>query len=105
LHRHYEGVWKQLRAGTVSVTEIGRNQVVLFVETLDAATAEAIGYVRSFRGQEFRAIHVTGEGSDDEVIQRWKSFSLTNVQLELLEPKGNPVNAVIEYVRSIPREP
>ncbi len=105
LHRHYERVWQQLRTGTVSVTDVGRNQVVLFVESLDPATAEAIGYVRSFCGQEFRAIHVTGSGSDDEVIQRWKSFSMTSVQLEQLEPKGNPVNAVIEYVRSIPREP
>jgi Amino acid permease len=105
LHRHYERVWQQLRTGTVSVTDVGRTQVVLFVESLDPATAEAIGYVRSFCGQEFRAIHVTGSGSDDEVIQRWKSFSMTSVQLELLEPRGNPVNAVIEYVRSIPREP
>jgi amino acid transporter len=104
LHRHYERVWKQLRNGAVSVTEIGQNHVVLFVETLDPATAEAVGYVRSFAGQEFRAIHVAGDGSD-EVIQRWKSFSRTHVELELLEPKGSPVNAVLQYVRSIPRAP
>jgi amino acid transporter len=104
LHRHYERVWQQLRAGTVSVTETGRNQVVLFVETLDAATAEAIGYIRSFCGQEFRAIHVMG-GSDQDVIHGWKTFSLTNVELQLLEAKGNPVNAVVEYLRAIPREP
>jgi amino acid transporter len=104
LHRHYERVWEQLRAGTVSVTGIGRNHVVLLVETLDPATAEAIGYVRSFAGREFRAIHVPGERSDDEVVHGWRSFSMTNVELELLEPKGSAVNAVIEYVRSIPRE-
>jgi len=105
LHRHYERVWEQLRSGTVSANEIGRNHVVLFVETLDAATAEAIGYVRSFAGHDFRAIHVTGEGADLDVIHRWKAFSHTDVRLELLEPKGSQVNAVIEFVRSIPRDP
>jgi amino acid transporter len=105
LHRHYDRVWEQLRAGAVGVNEIGRNHVVLFVETLDAATAEAIGYIRSFAGQDFRAIHVTGEGSDAAVVDRWGSFSHTNVQLEMLEPKGSSVNAVIEFVRSIPRDP
>jgi hypothetical protein len=90
------------------VTDIGRNHVVLFVEALDPATAQAIGYMRSFCGHEFRAVHVRGEGgrgAEDELVQRWKSFSMTNVHLELLEPKGGPVNAVIEYVRSIPRDP
>jgi amino acid transporter len=105
LHGHYERVWKQLRAGTVDPAHPGQNHVVLFVETLDAATARAVGYVRSFRGQHFRAIHVVGEGSDQDVIQRWKRFSLTNVELELLEPKGGAVHAVREYVHAIPREP
>jgi amino acid transporter len=105
LHQHYERVWKQLRSGTVNVTEVGRNHVVLFVEKLDAATAEAIGYIRSFAGQQFRAIHVAGKGSDTDLIQRWRAFSLTDVSLETLEPNGSPVNAVLAYVRSIPRDP
>ena len=49
VHHHYNSVSRQLRRGTVTVDDTARNTVVVVVEGLDAATAEAIGYVRSFR--------------------------------------------------------
>jgi amino acid transporter len=106
IHRHYRGIAGQLRTGTVSVTEAGRNIPVIVVETLDAATAEAVGYVRSFAGRTFRAVHVPPLGRDgSEMAARWKPFSRTVVDLEVLPPASHPIDAIVRYVRDIPREP
>ena len=49
IHRHYTSVAAQLAAGVVGRATSGANHVVLLVRELDAATAEALGYIRSFR--------------------------------------------------------
>src|SRR5205807_7057419 len=48
IHRHYGAVRAQLRQRVVE-PRTPRNHVVLLVPSLDAATAEALGYVRSIR--------------------------------------------------------
>src|SRR5439155_26376542 len=59
VHRHYGAIHRQLRtASRAAMEREPGNLVVLFVPDLDAATAAAIGYVRSFTGGTFRAIHV-----------------------------------------------
>jgi Amino acid permease len=106
IHRHYQGIAGQLRRGTVSVQDVGRNIPVLVVEHLDRATAEAVGYVRSFAGRNFRAVHVPPPGSDgSEMAARWRPFSRADVDIEILAPDAHPVDAIIRYVRSIPRDP
>jgi hypothetical protein len=102
VHRHYAGVSRQLRVWTAESTAVGQNTVVLFVEDLNAATARAVGYMRSFRGNDFHAVHVpSGAGSD--IPQRWKAFCRSQVELELLPHGRHPASAVIEYVRGLPR--
>ena len=104
VHRHYATVSRQLRAGTVGLEETLQNSVVVYVEDLNAATAQAVGYVRTFRGEDFRAVHVAGTGPAD-VAERWGEFCRTSVALEVLQPRGHPTMAVVDYVRAIPRRP
>jgi amino acid transporter len=104
VHRHYQDIYRQLRRGGASLAETPRNIVVLYVEELNAATAEAVGYVRSFAGEDFRAIHVPTPQSPSDVPQRWRTFGRTGVDLEVLSLDRNPTQTVLEYIRSIPRD-
>jgi amino acid transporter len=104
IHRHYERIFRQLRRGGASLAEMPKNIVVLYVEELNAATEEAVGYVRSFTGGDFRAIHVQTPRTSPDVVQRWRSFSRTAVDLQVLPAGRNPTQAVLEYIRSVPRE-
>jgi amino acid transporter len=103
IHRHYEGIWRQLRSGRAVLRADAQNIVVLYVEDLNAATTRAIGYVRSF-AQQFRAVHVLTRDSPRDIADRWSSEYRTDVELELLATGDRrPTDAVIEYIRAIPR--
>jgi amino acid transporter len=106
VHRHYRAVAAQLRQGRVEpATPPPANQVVLFVERLDVATAKALGYVRAARGEDFRAVHVrSGQGPVD-IAAGWSWFSRSPNPLEIVETEGDRVGAFIELTRSIPRGP
>src|SRR6266511_2699474 len=104
MHRHYEGIDRQLRRGGAALAEAPRNRVLVYVEDLSEATARTVGYVRSFAGRDFRAIHVPTDRSPPDVAERWNAFCRTDVELEVLPGKNHPTNAVLEYVRAIPRE-
>jgi amino acid transporter len=104
VHRHYGAISRQLREGTVSPATTGRNIVVLYVEQLDGATAEAVGYVRGFAGRDFRAIHVASAESAPDLAMQWKAFSRTEVELEILSGEHRPIQTVLDYIRSIPRQ-
>jgi len=104
VHRHYLGISGQLRQGSAATSDAGaRNTVVLYVESLDAATAKAIGYVRSFCGRDFRAVHVPKSHSEPDLSLAWKEFSHTDVKLEMLPSNGHPTHAFLDYLRRIPR--
>ena len=103
VHRHYEEILQQLRRGGAALAERPRNTVVLCVDELNDATAEAVGYVRSFTGGDFRAIHVQTAKTQAGLVQRWKSFSRTNVDLEVLPAGRHPTTAVLDYIHAIPR--
>jgi amino acid transporter len=105
VHRHYLSILRQLTAGADSPAVTGRNIVILFVERLDAAAAEAVGYVRGFAGRDFRAIHVASSESPPDLAMQWKAFSRTDVELEILTGDHRGAQTVIDYVRGIPREP
>ena len=57
IHRHYLSIMAQLRRGTVTPGDIGSNHVVLLVRDLGPSTAEALGYIRSFRPQDVHAVY------------------------------------------------
>ncbi len=85
----------------MTVDDTVRNTVVVMVEGLNAATAEAIGYVRSFRGNDFRAVAVS---DDPELAAGWRGFCGTTVPLEVLRSGGGHVAALVKFAKSIPRE-
>jgi amino acid transporter len=106
IHRHYTSVAKQLRRGAVRPGESVANHVVLLVRDLDVATAEALGYLRSFRPSELRAVYPTSSrtGVPTEVQERWRTFSGGASDLIPIGD-GDLLRAMRVYVRGIERAP
>ncbi len=106
IHRHYESVQQQLRRGAVEPGVIGANRVVLLVPDLSAATAEALGYVRSFRPPEVHAVYI-GRGSvTAELHERWRSFGGGGLELRSLPREhGDLLEAVRGYLGGLHRAP
>ncbi len=105
VHRHYAAVREQLRLrGRTVIAEAPRNTVVLVVESIDLALAEALGYVQSFAGEDFRAVHVRTAADPPDLVDRWNAFCRAGVVLDVLDAKpGDEVRALINYVRAVPR--
>lgn len=99
--RHYQHVGKQLRAADLRPADTVTNTVLVYVGALDAATARAVGYVRSFKGDHFRAVHVGRPGDPVDLPAQWRAFSRTPVELELLPAGRSPVQTVAEHVRTL----
>jgi amino acid transporter len=106
IHHHYDGVRDQLRRRTVRPGAEGMNHVLLLVPALDAATAEALGYVRSFRPRSLRALYV-GDGTvTPELRDRWRDFSIgPGPELEELRGRGSVLDRIRPLLRSIERGP
>jgi amino acid transporter len=103
IHKHYVLVRRQLRLGTVRAGELGTDHMVLLVRELDAATAEALGYVRSSRPQELLVVAPAAAPADLEV--RWRAFAgATAPDLQRLGP-GDLLSSIRAFVHRIPRDP
>ncbi len=65
-HRHYVRVGRRLKAGIAAVAAVPRatNDVVLYVESFDAALHEALWYARQISDDRFRAVSAPGRRSD-----------------------------------------
>ena len=76
IHRHYTNVRRQLRRGPGAArARTGENHVVLLVRDFDVATAEAVGYLRSFRPEDIRPVFPCRDGEVARDVQaRWRSF-------------------------------
>jgi amino acid transporter len=106
VNRHYQRVRERLLLGLVSTRMEADNHVVLLVPDLGPATAEALGYIRSFRPPNLRAVFLpNGERADPEdVRERWRDFVRAPVPLDVLpERNGNSVDRLRGYLRGIPR--
>jgi amino acid transporter len=104
IHRHYLSAQSQVRRGSVTPGDVGAVKVVLIVRSLDAATAEAVGYVKSIRPSEIHAVHAAPAGVVAPAMQdRWRGFAGGMPDLEPLT--GNGLGAVKRFVKSLPREP
>jgi hypothetical protein len=103
VHRHYTHVHERLHRGAVSFGRAGANRVILVLTDVDAAASEALGYIRSFRPAEVRTIYV-GARPPGEVQILWEGLTRTATRIEFPESK-NRVDAVIDYIRHLPREP
>jgi amino acid transporter len=105
VNRHYRTVGRRLRAGVAAVAAAppATNQVVLYVESADAALREALWYAHEIAGEDFRAIHVPGTRSDPGIRARFRQLTDYRHDLELVEPEDGRVEAVIEYLWALPR--
>jgi amino acid transporter len=106
IHSHYRAVMRQLRRGTVRAGDAGTNRVVLVVRDLDAATAGALGLVRSMRPTDWRVVYATSEGVSPELRERWRAFSMGAPELEALPTvDGDLLEAVRGYLHRVERAP
>jgi amino acid transporter len=106
IHRHYGTVMAQLRQRRVRPGATGANLVLMLVSNLDPATAEALGYVRSFRPPWFRALYV-GEGRvSPELRDHWRAFcGGSGPELEDLPERGSLIERIRAYLRGVERGP
>ncbi len=103
IHRHYLSVSAQLRRGEHRIGEPTTNHIVLLVRDLDAATAEALGYIRSFRPSHLICLYPGGAG---DLPERWRVFAGDAPDLVTLPDGGGDLfHRVRDFVRSIDRAP
>ena len=106
IHRHYRSVFEQLQHRTVPPGATGTNHVLLLVNGLDAATAEALGYIRSFRPRSFRALFVGPGGVTPELRDRWREFCMgSGPELEAVAEHGSLLDRVRAHIQGIDRDP
>ncbi len=105
IRRHYDRVLRRLAAGAAAVVAVpdARNRTVLLVESLDEATERALWFTRKISGGDFRALHVPRHGSDPGIRPRWFRMVGDTPRLEVLDPSGGVVDAVLEQVWRLPR--
>jgi amino acid transporter len=105
INRHYRTVGRRLRAGTAAVraAPAPTNTVILYVENLDVATAEAAWYARQIAGSDYHPVHVPGHERRPDPRERWLDFSGGGTQIETLEEGEGNADAVVDYVWALPR--
>jgi amino acid transporter len=103
--RHYARVGRRLRAGAAAVAAAPapRNTTLLVVESLDAATREALWYARATGDGELRALHVPRRGVDPGLPARWFRLVDGVPPLEVLDARNGGTESVLEQVWSLPR--
>jgi amino acid transporter len=105
VNRHYRKVERRLHAGlaAVAAAPAPTNEVVLYVDSADAALQEALWYSRQIAGDDFRAIHALGPHSDPGIRPRFRTLTDIRPDLDVLEPVVGRTEAVIEYLWALPR--
>ena len=99
--RHYQSVSEQLRLPEKRPPRIEETRALLLVARVDTATMRALGYARSLRPAELKALHVGG-GEEARLLQQaWEERRL-NIPLEVVEGKAHaPFDPVRAYIRSL----
>jgi hypothetical protein len=105
INRHYRKVARRLRAGVAAVAAAPppTNQVVLYVDSYDAALREALWYSRQIAGSDFRAVHVPGPNTDTGIRPRFRQLTDMRPDLEIVQPEDGRTDAVIDYLWALPR--
>jgi len=103
IRRHYSAVTAELDGARVTPGRVGANHVLLLVREVDAAAAEALGYVRSFHPPELHAIAPAPGGAvPAEVREQWDALSGGSLPLEPIDGR-DLFKAVRDRIRSISR--
>jgi hypothetical protein len=100
IHRHYVWVRAAVNRGVEHAGGMGESHVVLLVRGIDAATAEALGYVRSFHP---RSLHVVTPGSTvpPDLADRWAAFAGAGVPELEAAGDGSITASMRRFVGSI----
>ena len=105
IHRHYSIVGRQLRQRIVT-PRVPANHGVLLVPDLDAATAEALGYVRGIHPSETRAVYLSPAAPSEELLERWRELCRGAPELERLPTTdGDLLAGVRTYLTGVSRGP
>jgi amino acid transporter len=105
INRHYRKVERRLRAGVgaVAAAPPATNEVVLYVDSADAALREALWYARQIADDQFRALHVPGSRTDPGIRPRFRELTDIRPDLQVVQPEDGRADAVIEYLWALPR--
>jgi len=103
VRRHYEHVRRELAKGTVRFGEEGVSRVLFVLPQVDAAAAEALGFVRAMRPESFHVAYV-GSQPFEEVADRWREIAPSGPD-PIPASEGNPIDNVVRLMRRIPRGP
>jgi hypothetical protein len=89
LARQYELEGSQLEHGVpeaVTARVLRRHVVLVFVDTLDLASARAIQYARALTPDDVRAVHFVIDGLHAEALSmEWQRLGLVRIPLELVD--------------------
>jgi hypothetical protein len=104
-NRHYERIRAYVRRWVVPPRSDADNHVLLLVPDASPAVAEALGWVRSVRPREARAIYVPREEPDPTFRQQWLELSRgSGPDLEMLPPgQGTVLDRIRREIRSTER--
>jgi hypothetical protein len=104
VHRHYGGVGTLLRSQRVSMDQEPLISFVLLVPDLDAATSQAVAYLRAIRPERVTPLYTGPPGEFDETAARWRRIAPRLGQIEPLpDPNGHPIRAIRRYLQSVDR--
>jgi amino acid transporter len=103
IHRHYVWIRSLVHRGAERPGSFGTTHVVLLVREIDAAVAEALGYIRSFRPDSLRVV-TPGAEMTQELADRWAAFA--GAGAPPLEPlgAGSLTSSVRRYIERLPVE-
>ena len=102
--RHYRRVARRLRAGVdaVAAAPPATNDVVLYVESIDAALREALWYAHTNRGRRLPRHRAPGRSTDPGLRARFRRTDEHPARPRGAADEDGRVEAVIEYLWALP---
>lgn len=106
LHAQYVKEEEKLEDGVVAACEapvLRHHSVLVFVDSLDVASAKSLQYARTLTPDQLRAVHFTlDEKKARELETDWKARGLGGIELEIIEcPDRRLRRAALELVAEV----
>ena len=106
MNRAYEAEDHELKEddkAAAQVPTLRRHSVVVFVDHLDAATARAIQYARTFFPDDLRAVHFDVDPwKTDMPIEAWRELGFSRFPLDIIEcPDRRVPRAALEFAAQL----
>jgi amino acid transporter len=101
IHRHYTSVAAQLRLPEGRPRQLRGTRALVLVKDVDEATMRALGYARSLRPLEVRAIHL-GSGEEARLVTAaWEERRLPTPLEVIPGDAGDLIDPIRAYVRAM----